>query len=90
MFDNVTSITFSLVSVRQTMRTNATAAHGMCCGVQKSTKIKTKLRLNSDRSGVLLSLLVCASLETWLLVQVEARIHTETVRSDFRPNWYPL
>ena len=59
MFDNLTSINFSLVSVRQTRRRYAAESHGVCCRVQK----KTKLRLNSGRFGVILSLLVCASLE---------------------------
>ena len=51
---------------------------------------KTKLGLNSGRSGVILSLLVCASLEIWLLVQMEAIVHTKTLRSDFHPYKYPL
>ena len=51
---------------------------------------KTKLRLNSGRFGVILSLLVCALLEIWLLVQMEAIVHTKTLRSDFHPYRYPL
>ena len=35
MFDNLTSINFSLVSVRQTRRRYAAESHGVCCGVQK-------------------------------------------------------
>ena len=56
MFDNLTSINFSLVSVRQTRRRYAD-------GVVLPCSEKTKLRLNSGRFGVILSLLVCASLE---------------------------
>ena len=44
----------------------------------------TKLGLNSGRYGVILSLLVCASLEIWLLVQMKAIVHTKTLRR------YPL
>ena len=35
MFDNLTSINFSLVSVRQTRRRYAAESHGVCCRVQK-------------------------------------------------------
>ena len=51
---------------------------------------KTKLRLNSGRFRVILSLLVCALLEIWLLLQMEAIVHTKTLRSNFHPYWYPL
>ena len=51
---------------------------------------RTKLRLNSGRFGVVLSLLVCALLEIWLLVQMEAIVYTKTLRSDFHPYRYPL
>ena len=51
---------------------------------------KTNIRLNSGRFGVILSLLVCALLEIWLLVQMEAIVHTKTLRSDFQPYRYPL
>ena len=51
---------------------------------------KTKLRLNSGTFGVILSLLVCARLEIWLLVQMEAILRTKTLRSDFHPYRYPL
>ena len=46
---------------------------------------KTKLTLNSGRSGVILSRLVWAPLEIWLLVQMEASVHTKTLRSNFHP-----
>ena len=46
---------------------------------------KIQLRLSSGRSGVILSLLVWASLEIWLLVQMEAIVHTKTLLSDFHP-----
>ena len=51
---------------------------------------KSKLRLNSGRLGVILSLLVCAFLEIWLLLQVEAIVHTKTLCSDSHPYRYPL
>ena len=51
---------------------------------------KTKLRLSSGRFGVILSLLVCALSKIWLLVQMEAIVHTKTLRSDFHPYRYPL
>ena len=51
---------------------------------------KTKLRLNSGRYGVILSLLVCAPLVIWLLVRMEAIVHTKKLRSDFHPYRYPL
>ena len=35
MFDNLTSINFSLVSVRQTRRRYAAESHGVCCRVQE-------------------------------------------------------
>ena len=86
MFDNLTSINFSLVSVRQARCRNATGAHGVCCRVKK----KTKLRLNSSRFRVTVSLWVCAVSETWLLVQMEAIVHTKTLRKDFHPYKYPV
>ena len=51
---------------------------------------KTKLRLNSGRFEVFLSLMVCALLEIVLLVQMEASEHTKTLRSDLHPYRYPL
>ena len=51
---------------------------------------KTKHRLNSGRFGLILSLLVCALLEVWLLVQMEAIVYTKTLRSDLHPYRYPL
>ena len=51
---------------------------------------RTKLRLQSGRFGVILSLLVCPLFEIWLLVQMEASVHTKTLRSDFHPYRYPL
>ena len=51
---------------------------------------KNNLRLNSGRFQVILSLLVCARFEIWLLVQMEAIVHTKTLRSDFHPYRYPL
>ena len=50
----------------------------------------TKLRLNVGGFGAILSLLVCAPLEMWLIVQMEAIIHTKTLCSDFDPYRYPL
>ena len=85
MFDNLTPINISLVSVREKRRRSATRAQGVCCRVQKK-----KLRLNSRRSGETLALLVCASLESWLLVQMEAIVHTKTLRSNVHPHRYPL
>ena len=35
MFDNLTSINFFLVSVRQTRRRYAAESYGVCCRVQK-------------------------------------------------------
>ena len=51
---------------------------------------KTKLTFNSGRFGVILSLLVCALLEIWLLVQMQAIVYTKTLRSDLHPYRYPL
>ena len=51
---------------------------------------KTKLSLNSGGRGVILCLLVCALLEIWLLVLMEAIVHTKTLRSEFHPYRYPL
>ena len=86
MFDNLTSINFSLVSVRQTRRRYAAESHGVCCRVQK----KTKLRLNSGRFGVILSLVVCASLEfdyscRWKQMYIE-----KTLANDIHPYRDPL
>ena len=86
MFDNLTSTNFSLVSVAQTRRRNATGAHLCvlpCPG-------KTKLRLNSGRFGVILSLLVSALLEIWLLLQMQAIVHTKALRSNFDPYRHPM
>ena len=83
MFDNLTAINFSLVSVRQTRRRYA---DGVCCRVQK----KTKLRLNSGRFGVILSLLVCASLEFGYSCRWKQMYIIKTLASDIHPYRYPL
>ena len=86
MFDNLTSINFSLVSVRQTRRRYAAESHGECCRVQK----KTKLRLNSGRFGVILSLLVCASLEFGYSCRWKQMYIVKTMAIDIHPYRHPL
>ena len=86
MFDNLTSINFSLVSVRQTRHRYAVEGHGVCCRVQK----KTKLRLNSGRFGVILSLLVCASLEFGYSCRWKQMYIIKTLASDIHPYRHPL
>ena len=51
---------------------------------------KSKPRLNSGRSGVILPFLVRAPLEIGLLVQMEAIVHKKMLRSDFHPYRNPL
>ena len=86
MFDNLTSINFSLVSVRQTRRRYAAESHGVCCRVQK----KTKLRLNSGRFGVILSLLVCAFLEFGYSCRWKQMYIVKTPAGDIHPYRHPL
>ena len=86
MFENLTSINVYLVSVRQPKRRNATGAQGVCCHVQK----EPNAGLIQADSRVILSLLVCALLEIRLPVQMEAIVHTKTLRSNFHPYSYPL
>ena len=86
MFDNLTSINFSLVSVRQTRRRYAAESHGVCCRVQS----KTKLRLSSGRFGVILALLVCASLEFGYSCRWKQMYIVKMLRSDIHPYRHPL
>ena len=51
---------------------------------------KTKLGLISGSYGVGLCLLLCASLKSGLLVQMEAIIHKTTLHSDFHPYRHSL
>ena len=87
MFDNLTSINqffFGLRSVAN--RKSKTESHGVCCRVQK----KTKLRLNSGRFGVILSLLVCASLEFGYSCRWKQMYIIKTLASDIHPYRHPL
>ena len=87
MFDNLTSINqffFGLRSVAY--RKSKTESHGVCCRVQK----KTKLRLNSGRFGVILSLLVCASLEFGYSCRWKQMYIVKTLASDIHPYRHPL
>ena len=78
MFDNLTSINFSLVSVRQTRRSVLPCPE------------KTKLRLNSGRFGVILSLLVCASLEFDYSCRWKQMYIVKTLANDIHPYRHPL
>ena len=83
MFDNLTSINFSLVSVRQTRRRYA---DGVCCRVQK----KPNSGLIQADSGEILSLLVCASLEFGYSCRWKQLYIIKTLRSDIHPYRQPL
>ena len=87
MFDNLTSINqffFGLRSVAY--RKSKTKSHGVCCRVQ----VKPKLRLNSGRFGVILSLLVCASLEFGYSCRWKQMYIIKTLASDIHPYRHPL
>ena len=60
MFDNLTSINFSLVSVRQTRRRYAAESHGVCCRVQKSCDAR-----NSDLT------FICRDAEAKVQIQIQ-------------------
>ena len=83
MFDNLTSINFSLVSVRQTRRRYA---DGVCCRVQK----KPNSGLIQAELGVILSLLVCASLEFGYSCRWKQMYIIKTLASDIHPYRQPL
>ena len=51
---------------------------------------KNKLRLNSGRFGVILSLLVCASLEFGYSCRWKQMYIIKTLASDIHPYRYPL
>ena len=83
MFDNLTSINqffFGLRSVAY--RKSKTESHGVCCRVQKKP--------NSGRFGVILSLLVCASLEFGYSCRWKQMYMIKTLASDIHPYRYPL
>ena len=87
MFDNLTSIHHFFFGLRSVAyRKSKAESHGVCCRVQK----KTKLRLNSGRFGVILSLLVCASLEFGYSCRWKQMYIVKTLRSDIHPYRHPL
>ena len=83
MFDNLTSINFFLVSVRQRIESREPRSVLPCSE-------KTKLRLNSGRFGVILSLLVCASLEFGYSCRWKQMYILKTLASDIHPYRHPL
>ena len=83
MFDNLTSINLSLVSVRQSIESRRPRSVLPCSE-------KTKLRLNSGRFGVILSLLVCASLEFGYSCRWKQMYILKTLASDIHPYRHPL
>ena len=77
MFDNLTSINPFFFGLRL-------VAYRMPCSE------KTKLRLNSGRFGVILSLLVCASLEFGYSCRWKQMYIIKTPAGDIHPYRHPL
>ena len=83
MFDNLTSINFSLVSARQRIESRKPRSVLPCSE-------KPKLRLNSGRFGVILSLLVCAFLEFGYSCRWKQMYIVKTPAGDIHPYRHPL